>query len=164
MRLLIPIFILCTATLSMAQDKHATIMKECKLCPADSEAHYRPYEMKFVRELPYISVGLALSGIAAIAEYNNTVLPFTEEDLLLLDKNDVPVFDRGATNNWSPKAHKASNILISSATFLPVLFFMNHHTRADLVPLSVMSVEVLLINFGMTILTKNLINRAYSMS
>ena len=161
MRLLTPFFLVLAVSIGQAQDEHSRKMRDCGMCPGgEIEHHHRPYEMKFLKELPYVGLGMVLTGISFYTEYNNAVQPYTEAQLLNLDKNNINSFDRGATSNWSPTAHKASNILISTATFLPIMFVANHHTRADLIPLTVMTVEVLLINFGATILTKNLVNRA----
>lgn len=160
MRVFTALLVLFMASLVQAQDDHAAKMRDCGMCVEGEGPHQKPYDMTFLKELPYISLGLTLTGLSAYVEFNNKVLPYTEEELLALDKNNINAFDRSATSNWSPTAHKASNILISTATFLPVFFLANHNTRSDVVPLVVMGVEVMLINFGTTILTKNLVNRA----
>jgi len=143
-----------------AQNKSKTHNLDCMLCSKDNHENSQPYKIKFKKEIPYLTTGVILTSVALFAESNNPIQPYSKEQVSALDRSNVNSFDRRATYNWSPSAHKASNILISTATFLPIVFIANHHLRSDLIPLSVMSIEVLMINFGATILMKNIVNRA----
>ena len=160
MRALTPILILYSVSISQAQDQPVPPRKDCGMCIAKIHTHTRPYEIKIKKEIPYLTTGIIMTSVALLAEHNNPIKPYSAEQVFALDRGSVNPFDRSATYNWSPSAHKASNILISTATFLPIIFIANHHLRSDLIPLAVMSAEVMLVNFGATILMKNLANRA----
>jgi len=159
MRNLALLSVLLCSKLVVAQVNEVEGTHKCKVCLGGSHLQPSPYSIKFKKEIPYLTAGAIITALAVGIEYTNTVKPYTANELFSLDKNEINSFDRGATSNWSPNAHMASNVLISSATFLPILFLANHHTRNDLAQLVVMSGEVMLLNFGLTLLVKNVVNR-----
>jgi membrane-associated phospholipid phosphatase len=76
-----------------------------------------------------------------------------------LDRDDVNAFDRPATYNWNPNAAKASDYIRTSVIILPIIFLGNHHTRKDIGPLLIMTLEVTAITYGLTIGIKHIVNR-----
>lgn len=130
----------------------------CYFCYEHSEGS--PYKSGFKSELPFLLVSAGALGAGLIFKYTNTTQPYTVAELEELNRNDVNEFDRGATYNWDENAKHVSDILIVSSLVLPAVLLVNHHTRSDIFPLLLMSLEVATINFGLTASVKNIANRA----
>ncbi len=160
MRRILSFLILINGTSLVAQDSNLTSYKKCWMCGTGLHASATPYSLTLKNEIPYIAIGLSISSIALTMDMYNPVQPYTANELLSLDKNRINSFDRSATDNWSPSANGISNVLISTATLLPIIFITNRHTKSYLFPLIVMYGEVLLANYGVTMFTKNVVNRA----
>jgi len=160
MRAILFFFILLIFTTVDAQDSILTTHNKCWMCGKGQHTNGKPYAFTLKNEIPFIAVGLAISSIALTTDLYNPIKPFTEDELMSLDRNNVNSLDRGATNNWSSSANAASNVLLATASALPALFVSNKHCRSELYPLIAMYGEVLLVNYGVTMLTKNLVNRA----
>jgi len=131
--------------------------KDCYLC--DQHQYTNPYQFGIKSEWPFYAVSAGMVATGLILRNNNSLQPFTVNELELLDRNDVNAFDRGATYNWDENAKKQSDILILSAFVLPAVFLINHHTREDIGALLLMGLEIASINFGITASVKNLVNR-----
>lgn len=118
-----------------------------------------PYEFGIKKELPFLIVGAGLTTTGLILRGTNNTPTFTVEDLNNLDRNDINSFDRGATYNWNQQALNVSDILLVSSIFIPTLLLVNQNPRADFGPLVVMALEVAMVNYGLTSMTKNIANR-----
>lgn len=131
----------------------------CLICNENNHDHESPYQLTSKQELPFIitSTGVALTGLL-IKTFDN-VVPYTQEQLDALNRNDVNNFDRGATYNNSQQAGNASDILLIGTAILPAVFLANHHTRNDIGPLLLITYEVVAINYGITSSVKSLVNR-----
>lgn len=82
------------------------------LCQAQTLPRDSVYELRTGRELTFLAVGGALNGAAWLLDKKSP--PLTEPQIAGLDANNVNAFDRGATRNWSPEAHRISNITLYS--------------------------------------------------
>jgi membrane-associated phospholipid phosphatase len=80
------------------------------------------YKIKPAIDLPIIAAGTAWSlyGFSQIYSKPSS----SEEEILSLNKNNVNSFDRGATNNYSPSADKASDYMFYGSMPVPLLLMM----------------------------------------
>src|SRR5690606_38887902 len=69
------------------------------------------HEWKPAREAGIIGTGAALYGFSLWKFEQNRALPIPP-----LDYGRLPRIDRSVTRNWSPDAHRASNVLFGVAT------------------------------------------------
>jgi membrane-associated phospholipid phosphatase len=143
----------------LGQNEKDTTKKSCLICTHNVHVNEAPYDHSFKRELPFIiASGVSLtSGI--LASVLNTAKPFSENELDDLDINEINKFDRDAVFNYSTDAAKLSDYIRSGVTILPIVFIAEHNTRKDIKSLVVMSLEVFSITYGLTSLTKNVVNR-----
>jgi membrane-associated phospholipid phosphatase len=84
---------------------------------ASSRASDFPYELTPQRELVILGGITLFTGTSYYA--NRNIEPPSRTDVEKLDRNDINRFDRSATNNWSPKARKASDIVLRAALITP---------------------------------------------
>lgn len=131
----------------------------CGYCTDGDHLNKSPYTINVKNEIPYFATGIGLLGSGLIVREFNGESPFTLQELSLLNPNDVNSFDRGATNNNSSLARKASDVILISGAAFPLLFLSNHHTKKDFFPLLVMATEIYTITGGITLNTKFLFNR-----
>ena len=140
--------------------KKDTIPDYCAICVNHThEIVYAPYYTEFKRQLPFLLSSAAVYATGFILTNTNPHEPLTEGEIAQLAPNNVNSFDRPATQNWSPSMGKASDLMLIGVTVLPVIFLSEHHTSADIIPLSVMAIEAYLFNYGLTTITKNLTKR-----
>lgn len=134
--------------------------KACFLCNTEilhyhKESPYHDFSLK--NELPYIG---SFAGLAAINFLIDSPSPLTEEDILGLNAQRINSFDRYAISNSSEQAQDLSDFFLTGVLVLPSIFLSNHHTRKDIVPLVIMSLEVIGINIALTNITKKIAKRA----
>jgi membrane-associated phospholipid phosphatase len=65
-----------------------------------------------------VTVGVAVGGLIA---FRSDTSGLTMNDLAMLDRANVPPFDRPATMFWSPEVRTASDIAVGVAVLAPVL-------------------------------------------
>ncbi len=110
------------------------------------------------------SADLSLTGLSAATgtaswAFGKKVKPLQADELNLLNRNDVFAIDRKATNWFSQKANRASDLVFYSATALPLLLLADPQIRKEGWVVSVLYLETLSLNAGITDLTKNLAKR-----
>jgi len=108
-------------------------------------------------ELNLLSLSTALNISAILLAQN--VKPLTVQEINLLSKNDIWQFERELTENWDNKSKIASDVLLYASLCNPILFYVQRNTRNDIGPISLIWLETLTINAGITNLTKSLISR-----
>lgn len=153
MKILIVFLFIFYTTLLIGQGSDSIICIKCK------HHHSSPYNFSFKKEIPFVLTGVGIIASAELIKHENNTQPFTEDELLLLDRNDVNAFDRPSTDKYNTEAARASDILRSGVVIFPVLFLFNHHTRKDIKGLALLTVEVVGINWGVTNGVKNIFNR-----
>ena len=133
-------------------------VKECFICQGHTHGiKERPYkDFTFKSELPFIA---STAGLVLTSQLLNSPSPLSIEEINRLDKNNVNSFDRYAISKNSSSAQNASDFLLTGVLVLPAIFLSNHHTRKDLIPLIVMPLEAILINFSLTEISKKLVKR-----
>ena len=131
---------------------------ECFLCQGETHGiNDRPYkDFTFKNEWPFLA---STAGLVLTSQLINAPTPLTIEEINGLDRNNVNSFDRFATSKNSSSAQNASDFLLTGVLVLPAIFLSHHHTRKDLIPLIVMPVEAILINYSLTEISKRLVSR-----
>ncbi len=132
----------------------------CSICINGMHLEGSPYNFQIKNEWPFFAVGAISLATGIIAQNINHPTAFTDTELQNLDRSDIFFIDRGAADNWSPGSANVSNVVRSTSILLPAFFLTNHSTKEDISMLLVMSLEVLTTNFGVTMLVKNIVNRA----
>ncbi len=83
----------------------------------------------------------------------------TVDQIQALNKNDIWIIDRNATDRWSPKSAIASDVFLYTSVALPGLLFINKNVRQEKY-VSMMYVETMLLTLGVNNLEKEL-NKRY---
>lgn len=91
--------------------------------------------------------------------FMGTTPRLTEEEIKLLDPLNVNTFDRPTTKNWSPKAHKISDILLHTSFYSQFALVLDKHSRDEAGTIGVMMAEAALINNGITNILKGTVRR-----
>lgn len=74
------------------------------------------YQLRMGREIGLLAAGGAFNGAAYLI--GKGVIPLEEVDIDQLNPGSINAFDRGATRNWSPQAHRISNVTLLSTVGL----------------------------------------------
>ncbi len=116
------------------------------------------YQLKGRLDIPLFGIGLStgLSGYAI----GHHIEPLTPADLSLLNRNDLFPLDRKSTYWYSSKSKSASNAFFYSATLVPLILLADKNIRKEAGVISVLYLETLTLNAGLTELTKNLARRS----
>lgn len=156
--LIITVFVNCLVVAQSLPDT-ASLVKTCNYCQHKEHKGENPYSVNFNNELPYFGTTLGLLGTGLWIKSVNEKDPFTEAELAMLDASKVNRFDRGAIYNNSSSARRISDIIRTTGLALPLVFVSNHHTKKDMLPLSVMALEVFGLTGALTLNTKFLFTR-----
>ncbi len=115
------------------------------------------YEIDFGRELGMYSGGLLALTIGL--KLKTTIRPYTMSNAAPNNINDINQFDRVATKYNSLLAKKTSNILGYGSFLLHAVFPLHQSTKKDVKNISLVWGEVVLINAGLTSLSKHIFKR-----
>jgi membrane-associated phospholipid phosphatase len=127
----------------------------CLSLPAFSQS---PYQFTIKKELPILLIGAGTTGASILLKQQKQ--PLTIADINGLTTTNIPSFERFVTNNYSESAQKTSDQLVKLSTALPfVMIALDKNMRSDLVPLGFMTTEVFLVNYGLTNIVKEAIQR-----
>ena len=118
-----------------------------------------PYVYKKTQDIIFTSTGAALVGISYFLGLNKPHM--TPQDVMYLNTNDIPAFERFVSRNWNPKIAKASDIILMASFALPLTILINSkHFKKSLPKYGLMYLETLLLTAGVTDIIKNTVNRA----
>ncbi len=115
------------------------------------------YELESVRETALISSGASASSFAIYLL--SRIEPPTENEIKNLSRENINSFDRFATYNWSPTASDISDVLLVSQMVSPLFLFSSEQIRNDYKTFLVMNLELYLLYYGTTHITKSLAGR-----
>ena len=118
-----------------------------------------PYSISLDREEAHLFIGSGLIGV-----YTN----FAEKDISApdksyiegLDKNDVNIFDRSATNNYSKSISTVSDVAVVALGASPLIFLKDKSIRSDFLTLAVMYSETMLYAYKIPRIAKVSVKRA----
>ncbi|MBC7774245.1 MAG: phosphatase PAP2 family protein [Phycisphaerae bacterium] len=117
----------------------------------------KTYTLHWNTDLALGALGLGTSATGWA--FGKKVKPLQPAELALLNRNDVFVLDRKATYLLSDKADRASNVVFYAATLVPALLLADSKIRKESGVISVLYLETLTLNGGLTEMTKNLAKR-----
>ncbi|MFT4536520.1 MAG: membrane-associated phospholipid phosphatase [Saprospiraceae bacterium] len=117
-----------------------------------------PYRFKLGGEIAFVIGGAAgrLGGEAIISN----ITPFTEKELEALDANSVNAFDRSGTSQFSLSARTTSDHIRNATYALPLLLLFDKQMGDNWKDIIVIGGEALLVNSGVSTLSKGLFARA----
>ena len=152
------LLLLCLFYSSISNSLKAQDSTPCFICKGHLHTiKDQPYQVFSVKkEAAWMASSF---GLGLVAYFLPEPTPFTPADINLLNPTDINSFDRSATTNSSVTAKKASDVFLFGVLVLPTIFLSNHSTRQDLIPLGAMSVEVVLLNYAFTSITKKIAKR-----
>ena len=116
-----------------------------------------PYELEGGQEAAVLGSTAAIFGLGLWADQGYT--PMTPEEIARLDPTTINRFDRGATGRWSPGAAKASDIMLYTTMAAPISLTVTDQGSRQAGTLAVMHLETLLLQGGLTYLSKSLFVR-----
>ena len=114
---------------------------------------------KFSKDLDLTLV--ALSATLNISSFilKKNVEPITIEEINQLNTSDIWKFERKLTENWDKKSITASDAFLYTSICNPVLLYLQKDIRKDVFPVSLIWLETMTLNLGLTNLTKTLLSR-----
>jgi membrane-associated phospholipid phosphatase len=115
------------------------------------------YELEGGQEAAVLGSSAVLFGLGLWADQGYE--PLTAEEIAQFDPATINWFDRSATGRWSPQAAKASDILVYTTMAAPVFLALTDQGSREAGTLGVMYLETLLLQGGLTFVTKNLFAR-----
>lgn len=115
------------------------------------------YNISFKNEIGYIGSGIALNVLGIIS--TSTADKASLSDIENLNVNDLWSIDKGATRNFSSTAESISDVVLISGATLPFLTFFTHNCRQEASTIGILALETLLLNAGVTNITKGLAKR-----
>ena len=122
-----------------------------------SDAQNQIYHLNRKKDAAIVAggMGLLIGGYVV----NSTVKKVTAADINLLNKNDVPAFDRKAIDNNSKSAQKISDVLLYSSMVLPLTIYLSQNSKNEYTAITVMGVEAAIYTGGFTSIMKATIKR-----
>lgn len=106
---------------------------------------------------PVIGTGALTMGLSIMLQKKHQVV--SKAAIEHLDPERLWKVDRWVINNYSHKAHQASNVLLFSSYALPLGFLAEQRSRDEFGLVGLMTLEALLLNNGIGNLTKHLTRR-----
>lgn len=116
-----------------------------------------PYKYRVSTEItiPTIGFGTALTGYILHKKKD----PLTKEQISQLNKSNIWAFDRPAANNWSKGSALASDVLLYGSYVAPLALLVDKNMRRDGWKLTAIYAETVMLNAGLTLLTKEIAKR-----
>lgn len=116
-----------------------------------------PYNLQTGRELGILGGGAGLSGFSVYLDLKTRIL--SPEEIRALDANTIPGIDRWSVNYYSLAAQKASDRALLGSFAFPSMLFFSEAGRRDAGKVGLMQLQTLLLNYGLTNVTKTLVKR-----
>lgn len=118
----------------------------------DALGQSSPYEMNWKTERYFLGAGAVTFGLGTYLQTRTTA--FDLGQLETFNAQAINHFDRTAISNYSMPAHKTSDWLLYGSFALPTLFLANKNMRADFGTIAALWGETILLNSGVTALSK----------
>jgi membrane-associated phospholipid phosphatase len=116
-----------------------------------------PFELEGGTEAGILGSSAVLFGLGLWADRGHELL--TPAEIAALDRESINRFDRSATYRWSPGAARASDFFLFGTMAAPLGLLVTDQGRRQPGTLGVMYLETMLLQGGLTYLTKNLVAR-----
>jgi len=116
------------------------------------------FERSLKTDLPLMSGAIGGLGLSFVLGKN--IKPLTPEERARLDRQNVPLFDRWACQNFSPKADKISDIFLGVCAASPLLMYASSNLGRDQRwTYALMYLETGILTYSITEITKCLVGR-----
>ena len=109
------------------------------------------------KDIVLLGSGMSLSLGSYLIGKNNS--PVQIDELPLLSKEDIPRFDRGATENWSPLSARASDVGLLMCVGAPAFLLLSGKARDEFGVVALMGAETMLLTTSFTLFAKNITQR-----
>lgn len=116
-----------------------------------------PYNLSYKLDIPVITAGLGLNFAYFMLDRKTPSL--NESQIFLLNRNDIPTFDRSASYNWSKPSALTSDVLMYTAIASPSFLMIDKDIRKDWLKIGTIWAETMALTTGITNLTKVLVKR-----
>lgn len=116
-----------------------------------------PYKLNLKADIPLSVVGVGLTGTGYIIGRKSK--GFTPEEVEALTMPSINKLDKSSLHRWSPKAQKASDILLYFSMATPAALFAGKDVRNNWKSVSLIGVQTFLIGGGLTSVTKESVLR-----
>jgi membrane-associated phospholipid phosphatase len=117
-----------------------------------------PYELDNGREAAVLGGAAVLFGAGYLADRGNRSL--TPAEIAAHDPAALPAFDRAAAGNWSPRADRASDVLLYGLTAAPLSLMLTDRGGKEPGTLGLMYLQTYALQGGVVYLLKNLVARS----
>jgi len=115
----------------------------------------KPFDLDFTREAVLIGTGV-VAGVTSLIILNN-IEPLTLEEINSLNPANVNSFDRGAIGPY--EEDHIGDILLYSSYLLPLTFLAHEETNMDILQLTLMYAEMVLIQGSLNGIVKGSVMR-----
>ena len=116
-----------------------------------------PFSLEPEREIITLQTGLILASAGFYGRFSTR--PAGLEEICRLNSEDVNSFDRWATENWSPSLARTSDFVLYGGLAINGALALQKGVWKDKWTLGVMYIETMLINYGLTDITKSVVHR-----
>ena len=127
------------------------------LVRAETQPLIQAYKLSLAIDVPVSANAVALLGASLLVSTTHE-LP-KKESLLLLNRDSVNGFDRGATYERSKAAGYASDAVLYGSVAMPLLQLINKNSRRDFGKVAAISAETLTLNLALTDFVKETAHR-----
>ncbi len=117
-----------------------------------------PYELKNGTEIGLVLTSAAAFGLGRWLDRD--FRPLIPEEIDALQSDMVNFLDRPATDRWAPGVDRGSDFLVTGQLIAPLTLSFTEYGSDQPTRLSVMYLETMALNSGLTYLLKNTFNRA----
>jgi membrane-associated phospholipid phosphatase len=128
-------------SLSTITKDTSVIEKSTSAQTPDNQEAGEIYHLKPVVDIPVIVAGVAWSAFAFPKIYSKD--PSTVEEILSLDKNDIPSFDRWAAGKSNKTADNNSDYFLYGSTIVPFTLLFDKDIRQDAGRVGVLYLEAM---------------------
>ena len=116
-----------------------------------------PYKLSLAIDVPIASGAVGFLTAGALIGKTHKLPP--QESIMLLNRDDINKFDRGATRNYSKVARYASDGFLYFSMATPLLHLPSANARRDFGKVAAISAEVLMLNLALTNYVKEIVRR-----
>jgi len=124
---------------------------------AQNSSFQSPYQLSWQVDAPMGAVALGMGTTYIILHSKTQAVP--ESAILALDRNNVPLFDRDATYNWSKPIKLTSDALLYTSMAIPSLLFIDKKVQKDFLKVGTIWAQTFALTASVTSFTKVLVKR-----
>ena len=116
-----------------------------------------PYNLSWQVDAPLGAVAIGVGTTYLILHSKTQVLSVAE--IAALDRNNISLFDRDATHNWSQPIKTTSDVFLYTSMAVPSLLFIDPKVQKDYLKVGTIWAQTFAMTAALTSLTKVLVKR-----